>query len=67
MGKARLNAKILQGAAGTVGELWLGTLGFDFGDGASSYLLELCKNPAPDLEVACAMQVLPAPTLRAQL
>lgn len=25
------------------------------------------KHPAPDLEVACAMQVLPAPTLRAQL
>lgn len=43
MGKARLNAKILQGEAGTTSELWLGTLGFDFGHGASSYLLDLCK------------------------
>ena len=46
MGKARLNAKILQGAAGMVGELWLGRLGFDFGHGASSHLLELCKTPS---------------------
>jgi len=36
--------KIMQGAAGIVGELWLGMLGFDFGDGFSSYLLKLVQN-----------------------